>query len=79
MLNMKLMKRNLVSDDQHPILIQAANILLEWGFNKPRKKLFAPLKEYICMLNPSGCTLVYKTYVDKKNKTDLRTFLPFQR
>ena len=30
------------------------------------------------MLNPSGCTLVYKKDVDEENKTDLRTFLPFQ-
>ena len=75
---MKIMHRNLVNDDQHPILIQAANILSEWGFNKFRKHSFAPLKEYICMLNPSGCTLVYKKDVDEENKTDLRTFLPFQ-
>ena len=76
--NMKIMHRNLVNDDQHPILIQAANILSEWGFNKFRKHSFSPLKEYICMLNPSGCTLVYKKDVDEENKTDLRTFLPFQ-
>ena len=30
------------------------------------------------MLNPLGCTLVYKKYVDKDNKDDLRTSLPFQ-
>ena len=60
-------------------MIQAANILSEWGFNNFRKKSFEPLKEYICMWNPSGCLLVYKKYVDKENKTDLITFLPFKR
>ena len=66
--NMKIMHRNLVNDDQHPILIQAANILSEWGFNKFRKHSFSPLKEYICMLNPSGCTLVYKKMWMKRIK-----------
>ena len=75
---MQIMHRNLVNDNQHPILIQAANILSEWGFNKFRKHSFAPLKEYICMVNPSGCTHVYKKDVEDENTTDLRTFKPFE-
>ena len=68
---MQVIHRNLVTENQDPILIQALNILSEWGFNKLRKYSYAPLNEYMCMLNPSGCTLVYKKDVDEDTKTDL--------
>ena len=75
---MQVIHKNLVTENQHPILIQVSNILSEWGFNKFKKYSYAPLNEYMCMLNPLGYTLVYKKDVDKGNKTDLRNFLPFQ-
>ena len=76
---MQVIQRRLVTKNQHPILIQASNILSEWGFNKFRKYSYAPLNDYMCMLNPSGCTLVYKKDVDEDTKTDLKIFKPFQR
>ena len=76
---MQVIHRNIVSENQDPVLIQASNILSEWGFNKFRKYSYAPLNEYMCMLNPSGCTLVYKKDVDEDTKTDLQIFKPFQR
>ena len=50
---MQVIHRNLVTENQDPILIQASNILSEWGFNKFRKYSYAPLNGYRCMLNPS--------------------------
>ena len=76
---MQVIHRNLITENKHPILIQASNILSEWGFNKFRKYSYAPLNEYMCMSNPSGCTLVYKKDVDQETKTDLHTFKPYQR
>ena len=76
---MQVIHRNLVSENRDPVLIQASNILSEWGFNKFRKYSYAPLNEYMYMLNPSGCTHVYKKDVDEDSKTDLQIFKPFQR
>ena len=65
---MQVIHRNLVTENQHSILIQASNILPDWGFNKFNKYSYAPLNEYMCMLNPSGYTFVYKKDVDEENK-----------